>query len=141
MEIKLIQDKKGYLVVGLRKQGVQKRWRVNRLVAIAFIPNTENKPQVNHKDTNKKNNYVDNLEWATNSENMQHAHDNGVMNLRKGQTHPQAKLKLEDVLTIRNSKLSDYQLAKQYNMSRSALRAARVGETWQHISNNKNQTK
>lgn len=73
-EMKFSMDRKGYWIVGLRKNKSQKMWKVHRLVAIAFIPNPENKLQVNHKDTNKLNNHVDNLEWSTSGENMQHAH-------------------------------------------------------------------
>lgn len=56
---------------------------VHRLMAIAFIPNPENKPQVNHIDANKKNNNLSNLEWVTRSENTLHAYKVGVMGGRK----------------------------------------------------------
>ena len=59
----------GYLYVGLQKNGKQKIEKVHRLVANAFIPNTENKPCVDHIDTNKENNSVTNLRWATYQEN------------------------------------------------------------------------
>lgn len=68
--IKQQSDGKGYLRVGLCKDGVSKTYLVHRLVAIAFIPNPEGKEQVNHIDENKKNNSVKNLEWVTNSENL-----------------------------------------------------------------------
>lgn len=64
---------KGYLRVKLRKNKKAKNHKVHRLVASAFIPNMKNLPQVNHKDGNKQNNSVTNLEWITDSDNKQHA--------------------------------------------------------------------
>lgn len=72
----------GYALVNLCKEGKVKHFLVHRLVAIAFIPNSENKEQVNHIDGNKKNNRLDNLEWATRSENVLHALDTGLLNTR-----------------------------------------------------------
>lgn len=67
-----------YQSVGLFVDNKLKRRRVHRLVAQTFLPNPENKPQVNHIDGNKLNNHVDNLEWATPGENIRHAIDMGL---------------------------------------------------------------
>lgn len=63
----------GYRVITIGAKGHKKRFKIHRLVSQAFIPNTENKPFVNHKDGNKANNHVSNLEWSTHHENMAHA--------------------------------------------------------------------
>lgn len=71
-------DKKGYERVRLSLHDKKVTAKVHRLVAIAFIPNIDNKPQVNHIDTNKRNNNVKNLEWSTNGENQIHAYKTGL---------------------------------------------------------------
>lgn len=68
-------DNTGYYQIVLRKNKKRKHVRIHRLVALTFIPNPDNLPQVNHKDGNKLNNNIDNLEWCTNSENTQHGYD------------------------------------------------------------------
>lgn len=71
-------DMCGYERVCLFKMDRRRRYKVHRLVAITFIPNPDNKEQVNHKDGNKRNNNIDNLEWVTNEENMHHSRENGL---------------------------------------------------------------
>jgi hypothetical protein len=69
---------RGYVNAYLSKEGKVKTLRVHRLVAEHFIPNPDNKPEVNHKDGDKTNNHVDNLEWVTRRENRQHAWNLGL---------------------------------------------------------------
>lgn len=78
-KIKTINIKNsGYQFVQLYKNNKYKNLMVHRLVAQAFIPNVDNKPQINHIDGNKLNNNVTNLEWCTNSENEKHAWNTGL---------------------------------------------------------------
>lgn len=71
-------NKKGYVVARLSVHNVKYSIKMHRAVAIAFIPNPNRKPQVNHIDGNKSNNNVGNLEWATNGENQKHAFKMGL---------------------------------------------------------------
>lgn len=69
----VFKTEKGYLRAKLHSKNKKHYVKVHRLVAQAFIPNPDNKPQINHKDGNKLNNHIDNLEWVTDLENKQHA--------------------------------------------------------------------
>jgi hypothetical protein len=80
-------NKKGYLVLLLQNAGYRFGTGVHRLVAIAFVPNPENKPQVNHKNGIKTDNRAQNLEWATNRENVIHSYANGLQVCPTGVNH------------------------------------------------------
>lgn len=87
--LKSALSNKGYVQYFLSKDGKRKTFKVHRLVAQAFLPNPEHKPEVNHIDGIKTNNQVDNLEWLTAKENMLDAVKNGF--LQKGKNHPRAR--------------------------------------------------
>ena len=74
--LKGYMDFKGYqrVCIHCRGEGIRKDLKVHRLVAEAFVPNPDNKPQVNHIDGNKQNNAASNLEFCTNQENQLHAY-------------------------------------------------------------------
>lgn len=71
--MKPYENHKGYLKIGLFKDGKCEKHRVHRLVAQAFIPNPEGLSDVNHIDGNKQNNSVSNLEWVSNSDNVEYS--------------------------------------------------------------------
>lgn len=102
---------------------------VHRLVAEKYIPNPENKPQVNHIDGNPKNNRVENLEWVTQEENMAHAVKMGLQ--PTCEKHPMAKLNWEKVNYIReHPEMSKYELAEKFNISPTTIRDIRNNRTW-----------
>lgn len=116
---------KGYLRVSI---GGKLRF-VHRLVAEKYVPNPENKPQVNHKDGNKLNNSAENLEWVTNMENRQHAVKN-LLHLT-GEKCSWSKLNQEKVDFIRlHQEITAKELAEKYNVSVPTINAVRQNKSW-----------
>lgn len=126
-------DKDGYLRVTLKGLYGLKTIKVHRLVGLHFIPNHYNKPQINHKDGNKANNYWRNLEWATNSENQLHARNIGL-NTSIGETHPDSLFSNQQVLEIFNSTISNDELAKIYFVQPRHIRDIKSGKTYSSIT-------
>ena len=120
---------KGYLRVSISK----KLQFVHRLVAEKYIPNPDNLPQVNHKDGNKLNNCVENLEWVSNQENRKHAVNNGLH--KTGEKCSYAKLTEEDVKYIRAHSKEKLQKewAEEYGVSRSTIGDIINHRTWKHV--------
>lgn len=104
--------------------------RIHRLVAEAFIPNPENKPQVNHKNGDRIDNHVDNLEWATGSENILHSYDH----LKR--LGPTCKLTVEQVREIKKllaQGMSQRKIAAQYGLTQGTIWFINVGRNWRRV--------
>ena len=130
--VKPVLNKKGY--VEMDGPG-----KVHRCVAGAFIPNPENKPQVNHLNGIKTDNNVDNLEWNTNVENARHKKENNLGKTEKaklaanGSNNSQAKLDETLVLYIRSCTLSDEELSSLFEVSKATINDIRLRRTWKNL--------
>lgn len=127
----------GYCRVALYKNGKTKEFRTNRLVALHFIENPNKKPTVNHIDGIKTNNNVDNLEWATLSENMQHAYNKGLKKPIKAFDQKNSKLSYDDVNYIKNNYkrykrgFSTVALAKKFGVTPRVINLVVNGKSYQ----------
>ena len=126
----------GYEYVHLcNGKGKTKLFRVHRLVAETFIPNPNNLPEVNHKDGDKLNNNIKNLEWCTNLENMRHSVETGLRNI-KGENNPSAKLTVKDVINIRkeyipkSKEFGTVALARKYGVTNVMIGKIIRNECW-----------
>lgn len=109
---------------------------IHRLVANAFINNPDNKPQVNHKDGNKQNNNVDNLEWVTISENIIHAYKNNLKT-QQGISNTNCKLSENEVLTIHGLYLSGMTqsiISELYNIPQQHVSLIVNNKSWTHLT-------
>lgn len=123
----------GYPYIKMCKKGTEKSERIHRLVAMAFIPRTnKNKKEVNHKDCDKTNNNVENLEWVTRRENLDHSviHYNLL-----GSNVGKSKLVDEQVLEIFNKKeASRMSLSKKFKVSTVTIWKIRTGRSWSWLT-------
>lgn len=129
----------GYVKATLTVNSKSKDFRVHRLVAQSFIPNPENKETVNHKDGVKTNNYVDNLEWATRSEQVYHSYELGLKIAMSGEKHSNSKLTPEEVREIRkiyvkgDKKFGAMNLGRIYNVGATTIENVVKRKTYKNI--------
>lgn len=128
----------GYEKAALGYGGKKIHTSVHRLVAKHFIPNPDNKPQVNHKNGIKSDNRVENLEWVTNSENIKHS----FTDLKRkpfflyGTQKHNCKLTEQDVIEIKKAlqnPICKRDLARKYNVHETTIANINSGRKWKHI--------
>lgn len=115
-----VRDYKGYLRTTFFKDGKQETVKCHRVVAMAFMPiENPGEMEVNHKDGDKSNNHISNLEWCTRQENANHAKINGLY--LTGANHKGIKLSDDDIRNIRASTLTNKELTGIYGVSSSTI--------------------
>ncbi len=130
----------GYLRVSLYNDSGRKCKLVHRLVAEAFLPNPDGKSDVNHINGCKTDANACNLEWVSASENMSHAHSNGLRPKvnTKGQNNGFAKLTEAEVIQIKrllsDGKLTQKTIGSQFNISQSTVKSIKSGRRWSYLS-------
>lgn len=126
---------KGYLTVVLQKNGIRNMVLVHRLVAEYFVSNPLNKPQVNHINGVKTDNNIENLEWVSHRENLDHAIKNNLT--LKGEENRNSKLKDVDVVKIHfllQKGITTKELSESYNVSYSTIDGIRTNRYWKHLN-------
>jgi len=118
--LKTFRRNHGHLTVDICLNSRHKPYFVHRLVALAFIPNLGNKPFINHKDSNPENNFIDNLEWCTQKENMQHSLKSGRMVIPESKTVDPDKL--VQVKSLLDQGLSKREIARRLNICRNTIK-------------------
>lgn len=131
--VELIPSKahNGYLRVQIVKNNIRKWQPVHRLVMLAWCSATP-KEQVNHRNGNKEDNRIENLEWVTPQENRKHAVE-VLGHTSKGTKNPSAKINDDIVRFIRNSNLTPKELAMKFGVTREAIYAINSRRTWNHV--------
>lgn len=131
--------KSGYIGTNMRINGKLVYKSFHRMIAESILPNPNELPFINHKDGNKQNNRLDNLEWCTRSYNAKHAYDNGLEQKVCGERHHAHKLTEEAVKDIRmnyvkgSKRMGAGYFAKKYHVDVSVIRDVANYKTWRHI--------
>lgn len=126
---------KNYAQIALCNNGIYHKFLIHRLVALHFVPNIKNLPEVNHKDLNKQNNFYKNLEWTTRLENARHAKLNGsYANMPKGVNKANSILNENAVRHIRKRELRNIDYCRLYNVAPSTVSCLQKDLTrWPHV--------
>lgn len=127
---------RGYLFINLVIDGKSKLKAHHRLIAECFVPNPDNLKEVNHKDTNKKNNESYNLEWCTRGYNIKHAYDNNLRSA-KGENNARARITEADVHGICSMIQDGYScslISEILDLPYSPVRSIKARKNWTYIS-------
>ena len=128
------EGKYGYLYTIISINKIRKTVKPHRLVALNFIPNPLNLPEVNHIDGNKLNNAFWNLEWSTSKDNIRHAYNTGLRVGKKGENSHYAKLNKETVIKIREEykkgDVTQLNLSNKYNISQAQIQRIVANKNW-----------
>lgn len=132
-------DRYGYPRVNLYEGTKLHTATIHRLITLAYIENDNPKvkKEVNHKDGNKQNNSIDNLEWVTSSENQRHAFDTGLQKGMKGESNGMAKNKEEDVIKVCEMLLEgkgNAEIRDITGYTLSFIEKLKYGETWTYLT-------
>jgi hypothetical protein len=125
----------GYLCVSLWKDNKGATKSIHGLVALAFLGVCPDGCNVNHKDGNKLNNHIENLEYCTFAQNSQHAYNAGIPKVARGEKHGFSKLKNSDIIAIRDRIALGHKntvIAKDFNVDASAISRIKTGRNWSH---------
>ncbi|HUS94032.1 MAG TPA: NUMOD4 motif-containing HNH endonuclease [Patescibacteria group bacterium] len=126
----------GYKMVGLCINGIESQHRVHRLVASAFIPNPENKSDINHKNGNKNDNSVENLEWMTRGENHRHAYLTGLKRRPKGKRILNEKKVLEIKLLLSRKNIKNSEISRLFSVSGTCISNIKSNKRWGYVAVN-----
>lgn len=128
-----VRPKDNRVAITLRVNGANKSNSVHRLVAESFIGPCPPGKEVNHLDGDPANNKVENLEYVSRRENMQHAFKLGLVSVAQGEEHHFAQLTTEQAIIIRHCSAPVRMMARVFGVSRSTISNVKKCRTWKHI--------
>jgi len=134
--LKLDIINKNYAQIGLWNNRKCHKKLIHRLVAESFISNPNNYPEINHKDCNKLNNNINNIEWCTRKQNAKHAKKNGAYsNFPNGVNKPNAKLNEKAIIHIRKKELRNINYCELYGVKPSTISCIQSNKNrWRHVT-------
>lgn len=133
-KVKLFNDKDGYLVTAIQSNGARTSIKIHRVVAMVFLNASVNGKEINHKDGNKENNCVENLEIVTHKENMLHAKVKKLLSMGEGKRGATIdNIEAITIKTLIRSGWSTKKISREYNVPNYIVNSIKTGRTWASV--------